>query len=55
PESEAYSDYGIKLMLASRSAKARCSTDPAKVHGIRKLPRSPSLGAKGVRFLAYTL
>ncbi|GKF66461.1 hypothetical protein Tco_0192978, partial [Tanacetum coccineum] len=44
PESEEYSEYGIKLMLARRSVKARCLTDPATLHGIRKLPGSPSLG-----------
>nr|GEW50812.1 hypothetical protein [Tanacetum cinerariifolium] len=43
PESEAYSEYGIRLMLAPRSAKARYSTKPATVHGIMKLPGSPSL------------
>ncbi|GJY37135.1 hypothetical protein Tco_0422513 [Tanacetum coccineum] len=44
PESEAYSEYGIRLMLAPRSAKVRYSTDRAMVHGIKKLIRSPSLG-----------
>ncbi|GKF75975.1 hypothetical protein Tco_0225419, partial [Tanacetum coccineum] len=43
PESEAYSEYGIRLMLAPRSAKANYSIDPAMVHGIRKLSGSPSL------------
>ncbi|GJS26929.1 hypothetical protein Tco_0487549 [Tanacetum coccineum] len=33
PESEAYSEYGIRLMLTPRSAKARYSTKPATVHG----------------------
>ncbi|GJU90253.1 hypothetical protein Tco_1302676 [Tanacetum coccineum] len=46
PESEAYSEYGIRLMLAPRSAKARYSTQPAMVHGIKKLPGLPSLGAE---------
>nr|GEX96115.1 hypothetical protein [Tanacetum cinerariifolium] len=42
--SEVYSEYGIKLMLALRSAKARYSMEHATVQGIRKLPGSPSLG-----------
>ncbi|GKD73273.1 hypothetical protein Tco_1331555 [Tanacetum coccineum] len=44
PESEEYNEYGIRLMLAPRSAKARYSTDPAMAHGIKKLPGSPSVG-----------
>ncbi|GKG54603.1 hypothetical protein Tco_0560258, partial [Tanacetum coccineum] len=42
-ESEAYSRYGIRLMLVPRSTKARYSTEPATVHGIRKLLGSPNL------------
>ncbi|GJV49068.1 hypothetical protein Tco_1439280 [Tanacetum coccineum] len=44
PKSKAYSEYVIRLMLAPRSTKVRHSTEPAKVHGIRKLPGSPNLG-----------
>ncbi|GKE47025.1 hypothetical protein Tco_1478283, partial [Tanacetum coccineum] len=45
-ESDAYSEYGIRLMLAPRLAKAKHSTEFAKVHGIRKLLGSPSLGGR---------
>ncbi|GJT59076.1 hypothetical protein Tco_1002609 [Tanacetum coccineum] len=41
-ESNVYSEYGIKLMLAPRSAKAKHSIEFAKVHGIRKFPGSPN-------------
>ncbi|GJY75948.1 hypothetical protein Tco_0481064 [Tanacetum coccineum] len=40
----AYSEYGIRLMLAPRSAKALQEKVLLKLHGIRKLPGSPSLG-----------
>nr|GEV79260.1 hypothetical protein [Tanacetum cinerariifolium] len=40
----AYKEYGIRLMLVSRSAKALHKTFLLKFHGIRKLSRSPSLG-----------
>ncbi|GJX25304.1 hypothetical protein Tco_0231600 [Tanacetum coccineum] len=39
----AYSEYGMRLMLAPRSAKAFQEKVLLKLHGIRKLPRSPSL------------
>ncbi|GJS52361.1 hypothetical protein Tco_0625723 [Tanacetum coccineum] len=40
----AYSEYGIRLMLAPRLAKALQEKVLSKLHGIRKLPGSPSLG-----------
>ncbi|GJV69687.1 hypothetical protein Tco_0584216 [Tanacetum coccineum] len=40
----AYSEYGIRLMLAPRSAKALQEKVLSKLHGIRKLPGSLSLG-----------
>ncbi|GJU37437.1 hypothetical protein Tco_1185791 [Tanacetum coccineum] len=43
-DSSAYSEYRIRLMLAPRSAKALQEKVLLKLHGIRKLPGSPSLG-----------
>nr|GEV04854.1 hypothetical protein [Tanacetum cinerariifolium] len=43
-DSFAYKEYRIRLMLASRSAKALQEKVLLKLHGIRKLPGSPSLG-----------
>nr|GEX05010.1 hypothetical protein [Tanacetum cinerariifolium]GEX05018.1 hypothetical protein [Tanacetum cinerariifolium] len=43
-DSFAYKEYGIRLMLAPRSAKALHEKVLLKLHGIRKLPGSPSLG-----------
>nr|GEU94156.1 hypothetical protein [Tanacetum cinerariifolium] len=43
-DSFAYKEYGIRLMLAPRSAKALQEKVLLKLHGIRKLPGSPSLG-----------
>nr|GEV63663.1 hypothetical protein [Tanacetum cinerariifolium] len=40
----AYSEYDIRLMLAPRSAKALQEKVLLKLHGIRKLTGSPSLG-----------
>ncbi|GJT99787.1 hypothetical protein Tco_1110126 [Tanacetum coccineum] len=40
----AYSKYGIRLMLEPRSAKTLQEKVLLKLHGIRKLPGSPSLG-----------
>ncbi|GKD74739.1 hypothetical protein Tco_1333021 [Tanacetum coccineum] len=40
----AYNEYGIRLMLAPRSAKALQEKVLLKLHGIRKLLGSPSLG-----------
>nr|GEX66767.1 reverse transcriptase domain-containing protein [Tanacetum cinerariifolium] len=42
-DSFAYKEYGIRLMLAPRSAKA-LQEKVLKFHGIRKLPGSPSFG-----------
>ncbi|GKD06375.1 hypothetical protein Tco_1181349 [Tanacetum coccineum] len=42
-DSFAYKEYGIRLMLAPRSAKA-LQENVLKLHGIRKLPGSPSFG-----------
>ncbi|GJU21479.1 hypothetical protein Tco_1154821 [Tanacetum coccineum] len=39
----AYSEYGIRLMLAPRSAKALQEKVLLKLHGIKRLPGSPSL------------
>ncbi|GJS86745.1 hypothetical protein Tco_0769381 [Tanacetum coccineum] len=43
-DSFAYKDYGLRLMLAPRSAKALQEKVLLKLHGIRKLPGSPSFG-----------
>ncbi|GJW05232.1 hypothetical protein Tco_1564088 [Tanacetum coccineum] len=43
-DSLAYKEYGIRLMLAPRSAKALQEKVLLKLDGIRKLPGSPSLG-----------
>ncbi|GKD29768.1 hypothetical protein Tco_1240546, partial [Tanacetum coccineum] len=43
-DSLAYNEYGIRLMLAPRSAKALQEKVLLKLHGIRKLLESPSLG-----------
>ncbi|GKC77960.1 hypothetical protein Tco_1128734 [Tanacetum coccineum] len=43
-DSFAYKEYGIRLMLAPRSAKALQEKVLLKLHGIRKLPGSPSFG-----------
>ncbi|GKF88725.1 hypothetical protein Tco_0262688, partial [Tanacetum coccineum] len=40
----AYNEYGIRLMLAPRSAKALQEKVLLKLHRIRKLSGSPSLG-----------
>nr|GEY87788.1 hypothetical protein [Tanacetum cinerariifolium] len=40
----AYKEYGMRLMLAPRSAKAMHEKALLKLHRIRKLPGSPSLG-----------
>ncbi|GJZ59714.1 hypothetical protein Tco_0615530 [Tanacetum coccineum] len=40
----AYREYGIRLMLALRSAKASHEKTLFKLHGMRKLPGSPSFG-----------
>ncbi|GJV17790.1 hypothetical protein Tco_1363113 [Tanacetum coccineum] len=42
-DSFAYKEYGIRLMLALRSARA-LHEKVLKLHGIRKLPWSPSFG-----------
>ncbi|GKE83382.1 hypothetical protein Tco_1557124, partial [Tanacetum coccineum] len=39
----AYKEYGMRLMLAPRSAKAFHEKALLKLHGIRKLSGSPSL------------
>nr|GEY65986.1 putative retrotransposon Ty1-copia subclass protein [Tanacetum cinerariifolium] len=44
-ESFAYKEYGIRFMLAPRSAKALQEKALLKLHGMRKLPGSPSFGA----------
>ncbi|GKB18947.1 hypothetical protein Tco_0852870 [Tanacetum coccineum] len=43
-DSFTYKEYGIRLVLAPRSAKALQEEVLLKLHGIRKLPRSPSFG-----------
>ncbi|GJR59617.1 hypothetical protein Tco_1501787 [Tanacetum coccineum] len=43
-DSFTYKEYGIRLMLAPRSAKALQEKVLLKLHGIRKLPGSPTLG-----------
>nr|GEW65788.1 hypothetical protein [Tanacetum cinerariifolium] len=43
-ESFAYKEYGIRLMLAPRSAKSLQEKVLLKLHGIRKLPGSLSFG-----------
>ncbi|GJU98564.1 hypothetical protein Tco_1327835 [Tanacetum coccineum] len=43
-DSFAYKEYGIRLMLAPRSAKALQEKVLLKLHGIRKLHGSPSFG-----------
>nr|GFA80793.1 hypothetical protein [Tanacetum cinerariifolium] len=43
-DSFAYKEYGIRLMLAPRSAKALHEKVLLKLHGIRKLPGPPSFG-----------
>ncbi|GKA04633.1 hypothetical protein Tco_0683753 [Tanacetum coccineum] len=43
-DSLAYTEYGIRLMLAPRSTRALQENVLLKLHGIRKLPRSSSLG-----------
>ncbi|GKC01303.1 hypothetical protein Tco_0987439 [Tanacetum coccineum] len=43
-DSFAYREYGIRFMLAPRSAKALQKKVLLKLHGIRKLPGSPSFG-----------
>ncbi|GKF90531.1 hypothetical protein Tco_0274232 [Tanacetum coccineum] len=43
-DSFAYKEYGIRLMLAPRSAKALQEKVLLKLHGIRKLPGSLSFG-----------
>ncbi|GJV81732.1 hypothetical protein Tco_1517602 [Tanacetum coccineum] len=40
----AYKEYGMRLMLAPRSAKALHEKALLKLHGIRNLPGSPSFG-----------
>ncbi|GKC85512.1 hypothetical protein Tco_1141229, partial [Tanacetum coccineum] len=43
-DSFAYSEYDMRLMLAPMSARALHEKALLKVHGIRKLPGSPSFG-----------
>ncbi|GKE25739.1 hypothetical protein Tco_1441123, partial [Tanacetum coccineum] len=43
-DSLTYNEYGIRLMLAPRSAKALQEKVLLKLHGIRKLPGSLSFG-----------
>nr|GFA10859.1 hypothetical protein [Tanacetum cinerariifolium] len=43
-DSFAYKEYGIRLMLAPRSAKALQEKVLLKLHGIRKVPGSLSFG-----------
>ncbi|GKA12215.1 hypothetical protein Tco_0691761 [Tanacetum coccineum] len=43
-DSFAYKEYGMRLMLAPRSARALHEKALLKLHGMRKLPGSPSFG-----------
>ncbi|GKD96807.1 hypothetical protein Tco_1380704, partial [Tanacetum coccineum] len=40
----AYKEYGMRLMLAPRSARSLHEKSLLKLHGMRKLPGSPSFG-----------